>query len=35
LLCIGTEDNEIGTAGEECDIIQFIDWGVSKDGNLE
>lgn len=35
LLCIGTEYNEIGTAGEESDIIQFIDWDVARDRNLE
>ena len=35
LLCIGTEYNEIGVEGEESDIIQFIDWDVSIDRNLE
>lgn len=35
LLCLGTEYNEIGTYGEESDIIQFIDWDVDKERNLE
>lgn len=35
LLCLGTEYNEIGTKGEESDIIQFIDWDVGVERNLE
>ena len=35
LLCIGTEYNEIGIKGEESDIIQFIDWDIEKERNLE
>lgn len=35
LLCLGTEFNEIGTKGEESDIIQFVDWDVGKERNLE
>ena len=33
--CIGTEYNEVGIKGEESDIIQFIDWDVTPDRNLE
>lgn len=33
--CIGTEYNEIGLEGEESDIIQFVDWDVTPDRNLE
>lgn len=35
LLCLGTEFNEIGTKGEESDVIQFVDWDVKKESNLE
>ena len=35
LLCLGTEYNEVGIAGTESDLIQFIDWDVSKERNLE
>ena len=35
LLCLGTEFNEIGTKGEESDIIQFVDWDIGKERNLE
>lgn len=35
LLCLGTEFNEVGTKGEESDIIQFIDWDIGKERNLE
>lgn len=35
LLCLGTEFNEVGIKGEESDIIQFIDWDVGKERNLE
>ena len=35
LLCLGTEYNEVGIEGEESDIIQFIDWDVEKERNLE
>lgn len=35
LLCLGTEFNEVGTKGEESDIIQFVDWDVGKERNLE
>lgn len=35
LLCLGTEFNEVGVKGEESDIIQFIDWDVGKERNLE
>lgn len=34
-LCLGTEYNEVGMKGEESDIIQFIDWDVGKERNLE
>ena len=33
--CIGTEYNEVGIKGEESDVIQFIDWDVAPDRNLE
>lgn len=33
--CIGTEYNEVGLKGEESDVIQFIDWDVTPDRNLE
>ena len=33
--CIGTEYNEVGIKGEESDVIQFIDWDVTPDRNLE
>ena len=33
--CIGTEYNEVGIKGEESDIIQFVDWDVTPDRNLE
>lgn len=33
--CIGTEYNEVGLKGEESDLIQFIDWDVAPDRNLE
>lgn len=33
--CIGTEYNEVGVKDEESDIIQFIDWDVTPDRNLE
>lgn len=35
LLCLGTEFNEVGAVGEESDIIQFVDWDVGKERNLE
>lgn len=35
LLCLGTEFNEVGIKGEESDIIQFVDWDVGKERNLE
>lgn len=35
LLCLGTEFNEVGMKGEESDIIQFVDWDVGKERNLE
>ena len=35
LLCLGTEFNEVGIAGEESDLIQFVDWDVNKERNLE
>lgn len=33
--CIGTEYNEVGIKGEESNVIQFIDWDVTPDRNLE
>ena len=33
--CIGTEYNEVGLKGEESDLIQFVDWDVTPDRNLE
>lgn len=33
--CIGTEFNEIGLKGEESNIIQFVDWDITPDRNLE
>lgn len=33
--CLGTEYNEVGLEGMESDIIQFIDWDVTPDRNLE
>lgn len=33
--CIGTEYNEVGMKGEESDLIQFVDWDVTPDRNLE
>lgn len=33
--CIGTEYNEVGIKGEESNIIQFVDWDVTPDRNLE
>lgn len=35
MLCLGTEFNEVGMKGDESDIIQFVDWNVTKDRNLE
>ena len=35
LLCLGTEYNEIGEVGHESNKIQFIDWDVGKERNLE
>ena len=35
LCCIGTEYNEIGIKGEESNIIQFVDWDITPDMNLE
>lgn len=33
--CIGTEYNEVGIVGEESNIIQFVDWDITPDRNLE
>lgn len=33
--CIGTEYNEVGLKGEESNIIQFVDWDITPDRNLE
>ena len=35
MLCLGTEYNEVGIQGEESNLIQFIDWDVGKERNLE
>lgn len=33
--CLGTEYNEVGIKGEKSNKIQFIDWDVTTDRNLE
>lgn len=35
MCCLGTEYNEIGTVGEESDIIQFINWDIPPERNFE
>lgn len=35
MCCLGTEYNEVGLQGEESDLVQFIDWDVPPERNLE
>ena len=35
MLCLGTEYNEVGIKGDESDVIQFVDWDIGKERNLE
>ena len=35
MLCIGTEYIEVGNEGEESDLIQFVNWDVGVERNLE